>query len=472
MPFPSHSYLQSYASSSDSEEEDVGNMSPLAQKYARLRAETKAMKREARRDVERLQEMAGMRAGGEEARPEKQQSASRKQTMGGVERTVRMSAAARRERLDKERRERLREALEAARNLQSEAATPAKETRKKAQAKTAQAKAQGGQWPAERRRSDNPTSPVRPRHRATPMPAEPLHSAFPSRPAMSGLKPEWCNGKGSERHKKSAPHKPTSEREKLFRQFLPESPRAKEPEQEQAAKTPRTPMETEADSPPERSTPRFETRHEKAERERAGRLRNNRRALGLDGDEPAQPKRQQPRQRAQQARPQQPPSQPQQEGTPPRNEPRRRSGVFSDLDAELDKFANRAKAEALSRQVDDQMVEEYELGWIVLEEGGARGLLEEGEVPWLPVLNLKGPAGARDSWRVVGAREHDSYDEKKAALRKQTMRWHPDRFMSKFKLREDQRESVRERVNEATHRLNELRTRLEKEGRRGGEGDT
>ena len=91
------------------------------------------------------------------------------------------------------------------------------------------------------------------------------------------------------------------------------------------------------------------------------------------------------------------------------------------------------------------------------------------DVPFLPKFNNSGSKNKKQKvdWRVVGGGVHDrsSYSAKKKALRKATMRFHPDQFFNKHAARIDPSEidNIMQRVKECAQQLNDLRNYLEVE---------
>jgi len=230
-------------------------------------------------------------------------------------------------------------------------------------------------------------------------------------------------------------------------------------------------------------------------RERRGRLNANRAALGIDGGAKARAEeagggkqKERERERGKRNRRESNPSTAGESGAP------KGGGYdFGDLDAELDRLKRRSDREKRARASDDLLVKTYEGMYAGFEMmASVLGGREEvpavrfGDVPWLPVLETAGAGGA-ESWRTLGVAERAPVEEKKAALRRETMRWHPDRFAQKFGRRLDggDRERVLEAVVRVAQRINAFRVRFDGEvrkeeeerekkggGRGGGEGGT
>lgn len=210
----------------------------------------------------------------------------------------------------------------------------------------------------------------------------------------------------------------------------------------------------------------FETVGDKDRRERAGRLNANRAALGIDGANSR------PRARPREEPTRKPKPEPHPRVETEEEKETRRKNKFSDLDRELDKFKERADKEKRAREADDLTINTYESMWIgfeaMVKRGGGEMQFGYDGIPWLPVLKLKGPRGGEESWKTLGVAEHAEMDEKKAALRKETMRWHPDRFLGKFgaAVKEGERERIMEEVVRCSQRINSIRARFDAEFRR------
>eukprot|EP00903_Cladosiphon_okamuranus_P017533 g16148.t1 len=100
------------------------------------------------------------------------------------------------------------------------------------------------------------------------------------------------------------------------------------------------------------------------------------------------------------------------------------------------------------------------------------------DVPWLPRLSaLEGTGklyaaggcgvGAkgglqRERFETLGVNEGDSSDLKKAAIRAASLRWHPDKFMSKYgpRIVPEDRSKIAKDVQATMHRITKLRERL------------
>ena len=180
------------------------------------------------------------------------------------------------------------------------------------------------------------------------------------------------------------------------------------------------------------------------------RLRSNRAALGIDGSLPR--------------------------ATNPNNsytaQPSPNSKPFTH-DFSDDMLEKELKRLALKRErmfLDDAVVNQYENKWesftkIVSANGEEEQLIKLIDVPFLPTFEDSNNKTKRVDWRIVGEKERSSYSQKKAALRKATMRFHPDQFFNKFANRIDPSEidKIMQGVKECAQRLNELRKRLEME---------
>jgi len=189
----------------------------------------------------------------------------------------------------------------------------------------------------------------------------------------------------------------------------------------------------------------FQLPSEREERVRNNRLRSNRAALGLDG----------------------PPKSKHNPNNPfMSNEPFKHD--FSDdiLEKELKRLAE--KRERMLQG--NAEVDKYEKRWNTFVEltNGCR-LVKKADVPFLPTFDCnpfqaKASKRNEDDWRIVGFGVNDksSYSAKKAALRKATMRYHPDQFFNKYAARIDPCEvdSIMQGVKECSQRLNEMRRRL------------
>ena len=122
------------------------------------------------------------------------------------------------------------------------------------------------------------------------------------------------------------------------------------------------------------------------------------------------------------------------------------------LQKELERFAKRRNLEQQQGKADDDVINSYESKWKQFEASPSVV-----EIPFLP-LNIL------DEWKIVGFRisKYSKIGEKKTALRKATMRWHPDAFFSKFSscISPTEIDNVMENVNVCAQRLNELRRKL------------
>lgn len=91
-------------------------------------------------------------------------------------------------------------------------------------------------------------------------------------------------------------------------------------------------------------------------------------------------------------------------------------------------------------------------------------------IPWIPKLTplhtrdgTSGEPGER--YDIIGITESASLDVKKIALRQAMIRWHPDKFISKFGtgFLPDDRKRISEELDSTSHRLNALKSRLAQE---------
>ncbi|CAM9908675.1 unnamed protein product [Ectocarpus sp. 4 AP-2014] len=110
--------------------------------------------------------------------------------------------------------------------------------------------------------------------------------------------------------------------------------------------------------------------------------------------------------------------------------------------------------------------------------------IRHGDVPWLPKLSALGKWGASlgrgvflgggssragakgllqdERFETLGVNEGDSSDIKKAALRAASLRWHPDKFMSKYgpRIASEDRANIEKDVQATMQRITKLRERL------------
>ncbi|CAM9117550.1 unnamed protein product [Ectocarpus fasciculatus] len=105
------------------------------------------------------------------------------------------------------------------------------------------------------------------------------------------------------------------------------------------------------------------------------------------------------------------------------------------------------------------------------------------DIPWLPKLSALGERGASlgrgffpggsnsrggakgvqsERFETLGVNEGDSSDIKKAALRAASLRWHPDKFMSKYgpRIASEDRANIEKDVQATMQRITKLRERL------------
>ncbi|CAN0392389.1 unnamed protein product [Ascophyllum nodosum] len=104
--------------------------------------------------------------------------------------------------------------------------------------------------------------------------------------------------------------------------------------------------------------------------------------------------------------------------------------------------------------------------------------IRHGDIPWLPRLSPLSGGGylgrsRMDSWsqrddeqkekfETLGVNEGDSIDAKKAALRAASLRWHPDKFMTKYgpKIAVEDRGKIANDVQATMQRITKLKERL------------
>eukprot|EP00752_Nemacystus_decipiens_P011816 g10485.t1 len=101
--------------------------------------------------------------------------------------------------------------------------------------------------------------------------------------------------------------------------------------------------------------------------------------------------------------------------------------------------------------------------------------IRHGDVPWLPRLSALGGTGKSfavggggakggqcERFETLGVNEGDSSDIKKAAIRAASLRWHPDKFMSKYgpRIAPEDRSNIAKDVQATMHRITKLRERL------------
>lgn len=89
----------------------------------------------------------------------------------------------------------------------------------------------------------------------------------------------------------------------------------------------------------------------------------------------------------------------------------------------LDGGALQLSSETLRREKEE--MQNYVRCWAKLDAFPPDEISHK-DVPWLPQVSPP------DSFKVIGISEHVSTDCKRAALRHARLRWHPDRFLSKF----------------------------------------
>jgi hypothetical protein len=506
-PSLNHPYLHHFTAaspnSSDDDDDGPAYSDPVLQaKYDTLRKERRRMKNDAIRDLGVLRDLAGVK---EAPRPQRKQRPP-EETAAKQRRRIEKEAKMNQEKEKQERKERLFKGLEAARVVEKEAQA-AKDAERERQAEIRRkvhtygpkyqpnprqaASREGGSRPVHERVMKEPRYVKAQRKRATlsgvdsPVhgSSKPTTTSFSSSSSASNTperaprataqqprmekRPEWCNSKRPERHVKSSVTKVSDvpgEFNDFFKHLFDDMENDKRRDRENNFSSPRvakeTPVSEESPPSPVNNRPKYETAGEKANRERMGRLNANRAALGLDGGAAKQKPQQQSRPRTE--------NPPRRQQTP--EQPRRRttSEKFGDLDAELDKFKERADRERREREADDLTIKTYEQMWVGFEMAIANKMqIGWKEIPWLPVLKLKGPTGV-ESWKTLGVPEHADLEEKKAALRSATMRWHPDRFASKFGsvIKEVERVGVMEEVVKVSQRINEIRARFDREVQR------
>ena len=469
-------------------------------RYAKLRKEAKVMKKQAEDELKRLKKVVddiGLAPG---KKSDTKDGASQRKVDNQVKarRRAEKRAKAKAEAYEKERKERIFMTVQAAQAAQREAQEQDTKTQTKqkssepkrpprrrppsqpeAQRPSAQTKP-----PAFTRKASRFNTKERPSRYVGRMPAASPTKKERRQSSFGGRRPSWDNSKGPSTHQKSK-EKPswageffdnikdldsedfnisdihenlrrhTKSRKSKFRPAkVMEEGDDSDDDNDDDGKSEQPEVEEKKARP--KGTPlRFQTAQEKGERARKGRLAANRAALGLDGGVP--PERQEKSRDRSEKREKE-----------KRGQPKRASGAgvhYSDpLEAELNKFRERAKREEKSRRLDDVAIRTYESMWSGFE--ALAGKVEEesirfDNIPWLPVLVLMGPDG-KESWRVIGVEEHSSFEDKKAALRAQTMRWHPDKFLSRFgsALFPEDYPRIESRVKECSQRLNGIRARL------------
>eukprot|EP00518_Triparma_eleuthera_P012740 CAMPEP_0182485564 /NCGR_PEP_ID=MMETSP1319-20130603/45491_1 /TAXON_ID=172717 /ORGANISM="Bolidomonas pacifica, Strain RCC208" /LENGTH=513 /DNA_ID=CAMNT_0024687555 /DNA_START=69 /DNA_END=1607 /DNA_ORIENTATION=+ len=480
--------------SSDSSDDESGVYvnKDIEARYAKLRKEAKVMKKQAEAELRRLKKVVddiqlgpGKKCYDKDEAPQRNHDNQVK-----ARRRAEKRAKAKAEAYEKERKERIFVTVQAAQAAQREAQE--EETKTRTQHKSSEPKRPPRRRPPSQPEAQRPSSKSSAEKAAESAPWEPSSRAKPptftrkasrfntkERPSryvgrmpaasppkrerrqtsFSDRRPSWDNSKGPRRQKKSK-EKPSwageffdnikdldSEdfdmsdiHENLRRhaksrrsRFRPEKAvdeddvSADDDNDDDFGKSEKPEVEERKRQP--KDTPlRFQTAQEKGERARKGRLAANRAALGLDGGAPP-PGRQENSRGGNTS---------EKREEEKRGQPKRASGSgvhYSDpLEAELNKFRERAKREQKSRRLDDVAVRTYESMWSGFEALASKvqaGSIRFDNIPWLPVLVLMGPGG-KESWRVIGVDEHASFEDKKAALRAQTMRWHPDKFLSRF----------------------------------------
>ena len=86
------------------------------------------------------------------------------------------------------------------------------------------------------------------------------------------------------------------------------------------------------------------------------------------------------------------------------------------------------------------------------------------DVPWMPLLVGRAADGRGEPWSLLGLEEGASAEEKRKAVRKAALRWHPDKFLQKYgnDLHGPDRERILDHVKRMAQRVNDFKSREER----------
>ncbi|GMI03721.1 hypothetical protein TrLO_g1591 [Triparma laevis f. longispina] len=492
----------STCSSSSSDDDNVYVNKDIKARYSKLRKETLIMKKQAKEEIERLRKVVegieGNGGGRVRGRGEKKgEEEAQGERITKERRKVEREARRKQHEYEKERKERIFMTVSAAAAAQKEDAPSPEKNKPTPDVKQTPPSQPSWHKPASSTKVHVPSPKPKPtfknknsRFNTAARPTRYTGSSKPtSTPATSAPKnfsprvspknrPGWDNGKGHHRRNKDPPAGkkkdnvrfdvndlfPNGRQRNDFsmdeirasldkakrmrnRKFRPETVKDDESSEDEEDVKPNV----------QRVRPNYNysnVAEEKYKRERKGRLNANRAALGLDGPPPpVQPNKSKEKSKT----------------NDKKGNNQHKSGVkYSDpLEAELNKFRERAKREEANKKLDDIAVRTYMSMWTGFEAMALRsensGKIRYSNIPWLPKLTLTAFSG--ESWRTLGCNDFDAYSIKKKAVRRETIRWHPDKFMSRFgrAIWGEEWGRVEEGVKEVTRRVGGFRERLEKE---------